>query len=424
MAAPVRHAKDMVEDDWTALAFEAQQTFSPSTPLDETDLFAGRRAQLQKVMGATAERGKHVIIFGERGVGKTSLAKLLHKLFPPTTRHIWSVREQCDPSDNFDSIWRKVFKDLWVQVQRDGQEMQRPLAELYPGAIKPDDVRRELEEFFKATEIPIIIIDELDKVQDVETRGLVANTIKYLSDYGVNVTVILVGVADDVNGLIGEHESIGRCLEQVLMPRMSMAERREVLEKILPRLGMRIDSDALAKVASLSRGLPSYVHSLGQSAALAAIGRKSLNINENDIDAAVRRVLEKSEESVQENYAKAVQSNRNDSLYREVLLACAMAETNDRGTFAPATVCGPLTAILRREKPVEIAAFQQHLQKFIMPERGQVLVRTGQERSYRYRFADPMMQPFVIMKGVEQGLVNSGALEVLSSPAQLQIPTI
>jgi DNA polymerase III delta prime subunit len=424
MPAPVKFAKDMEEEDWRALGFEVQQTFSPSAPLDETDLFAGRRVQLQKVLDATVERGKHVILFGERGVGKTSLAKLVYKLFPTTARSIWSVREQCDPSDDFDSIWRKVFKDIWVQVQRDGQEAHGRLSELYPQQIKPDDVRRELEACFKASEIPIIIIDELDKVRDATTRGLVANTIKHLSDYSVNVTVILVGVADDVNGLIGEHESIGRCLEQVLMPRMSMSERREVLEKILPRLGMRIDSDALAKVASLSRGLPSYVHSLGQSAALAAIARRSLNINENDIDAAVRRVLEKSEESVQENYARAVHSNRNDNLYREVLLACAMAETNDRGTFAPASVCAPLSAILKREKLVEIAAFQQHLQKFITDERGRILVRIGQERSYRYRFADPMMQPYVIMKGVEQGLVDSKALEVLSSPAQLQLPTL
>ena len=48
-------------------------------------------------------------------------------------------------------------------------------------------------------------------------------------------------------------------------------------------------------------------------------------------------------------------------------------------------------------------------------------MRIGHERSYRYRFADPMMQPYVIMKGVEQGLVDSRALEVLSSPAQLSL---
>jgi len=98
MPAPTRVAKDMTDDDWRALSFEAAQTFSPSTPLDETDLFAGRRAQLQKVLDATSERGKHVILFGERGVGKTSLAKLVHKLFPTTARHVFSIREQAAPA--------------------------------------------------------------------------------------------------------------------------------------------------------------------------------------------------------------------------------------------------------------------------------------------------------------------------------------
>ena len=42
---------------------------------------------------------------------------------------------------------------------------------------------------------------------------LMANTLKALSDEGVNVTVVLVGVADNINELVGEHSSIIRCVE-------------------------------------------------------------------------------------------------------------------------------------------------------------------------------------------------------------------
>ena len=56
-----------------------------------------------------------------------------------------------------------------------------------------------------------------------------------------------------------------------------------------------------------------------------------------------------------------------------------MAETNERGMFAPQAVCAPLTAILERDRLVEIAAFQQHLKKFIAEERGEILVRKGRE---------------------------------------------
>lgn len=111
-------------------------------------------------------------------------------------------------------------------------------------------------------------------------------------------------------------------------------------------------------------------------------------------------------------------SNRSDSLYKQVLLACALAETDSegRGTFAPLAVCKPLTDILHRDKPVKIDAFQQHLKKFITAERANILSRRGNERAYRFRFREPKMQPFVIMRGIEQGLVDPSAIDALSFP--------
>jgi SpoVK/Ycf46/Vps4 family AAA+-type ATPase len=411
--------------DWDALFFEATQLFTPSTPIDENDLFAGRGEQVRKMLEATMERGKHVILFGERGVGKTSLAKVFHNLFPTTLRHIFAIREQADPSDNFSSIWRKVFKDIHVRASRDGSASLVPVVDYYANEIAPDDIRRELEGLFKPNDIPVLIVDEYDKLGDRQkTNELMANTIKALSDYGVNATVILVGVADNINDLMGEHASLGRCVEQIPMPRMNITERREILKKIVPRLGMKLHDDAMWKIVHLSRGLPSYVHSLGLYSTESAIGRRSLLITETDVDAAIKRVLERSQESIKEEYARAVHSNRSDSLYKQVLLACALAETDfeGRGTFAPLAVCKPLTAILNRDKPVKIDAFQQHLKKFITPERSNVLSRRGNERSYRFRFREPMMQPFVIMRGIEQGLVDPSAIDALSFPAQPRLP--
>lgn len=412
-------------DDWNALLFEATQLFTPSTPIDENALFAGRGEQIRKMLDASMERGKHVILFGERGVGKTSLAKVFHSLFPSTLRNIFAIREQADPSDNFTSIWRKVFKDIHVRATRDGKSDLIPVSEFHGDEIAPDDVRRELEGLFKTSDIPILIIDEYDKLGDREkTNELMANTIKSLSDYGVNATVMLVGVADNINDLMGQHASLGRCVEQIPMPRMNITERKEILDKIIPRLGMKLHPDALWKIVHLSRGLPSYVHSLGLYSAESAIQRRSLLITEEDVDRAIKRVLERSQESIKDEYAKAVHSNRSDNLYKEVLLACALADTDSegRGTFAPLAVCKPLTNILQRDKPVRIDAFQQHLKKFITEERGNILMRRGHERAFRFRFREPMMQPFVIMQGIEQGLVDPSAIDVLSFPAQPKFP--
>jgi hypothetical protein len=112
------------------------------------------------------------------------VSKVFHGLFPTTIHHIFAVREQAGPSDDFTSIWRKIFKDIHVQVTRNGQSKYVPIADYYTGEIKPDDIRRELEGTFKASDIPVLIIDEYDKIGDKKkTNELMANTIKVLSDY-------------------------------------------------------------------------------------------------------------------------------------------------------------------------------------------------------------------------------------------------
>jgi hypothetical protein len=57
-------------------------------------------------------------------------------------------------------------------------------------------------------------------------------------------------------------------------------------------------------------------------------------ITESDVDAVMKRVLERSQESIKEEYSKAIHSNRSDNLYKEVLLACALADTDPEGRGA------------------------------------------------------------------------------------------
>jgi Cdc6-like AAA superfamily ATPase len=409
------------KEDWSALAYEATLLFSPSAPIDEAALFAGRQPQLRKLIEATLEKGKHAVLYGERGVGKTSLVKVFRLLFPSITNKMSLIREQCDVGDTFSSIWRKVFKDIRATVTIDGEERVITVADLYEGQITSDDVRRELAKAFASNEIPVIVIDEFDRTLP-ELRQEMASAIKDLSDDGVNVTVIMVGVADDIGDLFRGHQSIPRCIEQVPMPRMSNDEMKEIISKRLPRLGMKIVGDAMWKVVTLSRGLPSYVHLLGVNAVQSAIANRRLQITESDVDAAIKRAIDKSQESVRSSYATAVHTNRTDTLFKEVLLACALAKCDERGFFTPNAVIAPLTSIVNRT--MEIANFQNHLKKFIGEDRGQILIRRGKERAYKFRFQDPMMQPFVIMKGVEEGLIQATGLDVLSSPEQPELPIV
>ena len=45
------------KDDWKTLSYEASQIFSPSAPVDESDLFAGRSEQIERTIEVILERG-------------------------------------------------------------------------------------------------------------------------------------------------------------------------------------------------------------------------------------------------------------------------------------------------------------------------------------------------------------------------------
>jgi Cdc6-like AAA superfamily ATPase len=403
-------------DDWTALRFEAGQLFTPSTPIGVAELFSGRKKEARQLFEAIAERGRHAMVYGERGVGKTSLSQVVPLTLPKRTSRVHQLRKAADPKDNFDSIWRKVFRDIRVEsiAETDGPTY---VSDGYLNReITPDDVVRELRNF-GANDVAVIVVDEFNEVTDAATPRLMANAIKSLSDEGVNATVIIVGVADDVNQLIAGHESISRCCEEVLMPRMRQDELRDVVESRVGRLGMQIESPAKWKIVNLAAGLPTFVHALGKYSCYSAIDRRRMTIADGDVDCAIDTVLNSSQQSLKQAFEKAIKSNQPTAKFREVLTACALAKTDDSGFFTQTAVRAPLSQMLGRI--VEIGHLRPQLHELIEDRRGKIIERVGEERGFRYRFADPAMQPYVIMAGIRAGILPEEARSALSSQSDL-----
>lgn len=388
--------------------------FTPGAPIDRVALFSGRTRQLQDVLNVVQLKGQHGVIYGERGVGKTSLANIIPDALGQAGQETLCRIVNCDSADDFSSLWKKIFRQLQVVVSAGkigfsggSSEEVVSLAELVrQKSFRPDDIRQTLSAF----SLPIVIvIDELDRVQRKERlTGLLADTIKTLSDHATNTTLILVGVADSVTDLIAEHRSIERALVQIQMPRMSIAELREILAKGLSTLGMTIETDASARVCNLSAGLPHYTHLLGLYASQEAVTRQSRNVSMDCVREAIKTAVQKAQQSIMSDYMKAITSSRRETLFPEVVLACALAEKNELGFFAAADVRGPLSAVTGDS--YDIPAFARHLNEFCEERRGPILEKVGHPRRFRFRFTNPMMQPYVVMQGLAKGLLTEKTL--------------
>lgn len=410
------------EEEFRYKKIEIQEAFSPGAPVQEKDLFSGRQTQIEALENAVLQRGRHAILYGERGVGKTSLANILSLVLYKPNKTLIYVRVNADPQETFTSLWKKVFKRLSFEIIRnDSTATIKTIAEETPDRLSPDDIQLILSEFNESY-TPIIVIDEFDRVVDESTTQLMADTIKALSDYSVNATVIIVGVADLVSSLISGHESITRCLVEIKMPRMSNEELKQLIITRYTRCGLTTDQDAVWKIIYLSKGLPYFAHLLGMKVALHCLNNKKLFISHSDVDKALESTVLEVDQSIKEKYIKAISSQRGDmeTLYPAVLLACACAQTDELGRFQQSAVTSPLNKIIKG-RTYQPSTFAMHMNAFTGIDRGLILQRFGSVRNYRYRFSDPMMQPYVIIRGINEGLMTDEIAELFSTKPQMNL---
>lgn len=365
------------------------RAFTPSAPIDDLDLFAGRSAQVGDVVSAIVQKGQHVAIYGERGVGKTSLANVLADFFTaPDLPNVIVGKVNCSTEDNFKTLWQGVFRELGLAT------LATP---------SPEDIRYELA---RLDELAIIIVDELDRLEDAVALTSIADTIKAMSDHAVPATLVLVGVANSIGDLIGEHESVARALVKVHMPRMSRVELGEILRQGCAHAEIKITDDAADRITALSRGLPHFTHLLAVHAGQRAVEEDRDTITRADVFASLKTAVER--HVIEGDYVYAIHSAHQDNLYGPVLLACALAPQDQFGFFTPGAIRGPLKDVAGRY--LDIPQFARHLNQFLQPERGSVLQRTGSQRKYLYRFRDPILQTYVILNALAHDQIPEGEL--------------
>lgn len=109
---------DMADSEaQTRIALQAGRVFTPAAPVDRHALLAGRKEQLRKVVDTVVQRGRHAIIFGERGVGKTSLASVLEDTLRAPEGEVITAHVNCDSADTFQSLWLKIFGEIELHTE-------------------------------------------------------------------------------------------------------------------------------------------------------------------------------------------------------------------------------------------------------------------------------------------------------------------
>lgn len=170
----------------------------------------------------------------------------------------------------------------------------------------------------------LIVVDEFDQISD--PSGF-ASFLKALSTNVPKVKFCLVGVAQDIQHLMKEHQSSDRLFAGsiIALPSMSMGELKEIMAIAESAVGghIKFSPSASDRLATLAQGHPYMVHLVGKYAFRMAFQTSKEIIEPQDIDATVQAIAERGADPVLEGrYKKAVASSEQ----REIVLK-ALAET-------------------------------------------------------------------------------------------------
>ena len=403
-----------------------ENAFLPSREIDSAKKFAGRVEQVNRAYLALNAEGSNIAIIGNRGIGKTSLARqvlniatgdndLLKKLKLPHEGKLdyLAMYHACGKSV-------KTFPDLLERLLTTKDCLQDwiyeiPAAKKAITSIQPKldvqvaslggTIQTESESHRAVSSHPVdtvftnvvssiikaeiarngilIVIDEFDQIED--PTGF-ASFLKSLSTNVPKLKFCLVGVAQDIRNLMNEHESSDRLFAGSIinLPPMSESELIEIITIAEESIDSTITFTDGAKhaIANLAQGHPYMVHLLGKYALRRAFTSKQFSIAAKDVEETLKSIAQSEADPVLEGrYKKAVAS----SAQRERVLKALAASEKPDGEV-PTAEAYKLAIDAGVDNP------SQYVGQLVTTEYGAEIVRV---RERYYRFRDSLFRAYV-----------------------------
>src|SRR5687767_216218 len=140
----------------------SSQAFRPAAPIDRQSLFSGRTRQLGDLFGVADQAGQHAVVYGERGVGKTSLVSVAAEVLGAAG--VLTARTTCDRSDDYESVWKKALGEVQFTVTKPGvgfagetRDVRVAASSLLADDATPHDVRRGLQAIAGGRRVAIFV---------------------------------------------------------------------------------------------------------------------------------------------------------------------------------------------------------------------------------------------------------------------------
>lgn len=334
---------------------QPNDVFTPGKlPIRPTNVYAVR-GEAEALFLKTLRRAMIPVVFGEYGVGKTSMARyalrdkdssnLLVNIESVADKSLNDVFARCleklgysvktkkiggasSSSSHEQSAQAGVSAGGWINAliasKRTTNSGSTEQTEEQFSVTSPTDSK--LIEICEAAGV-VLLIDELHRA----TTEFTVDLSKFLKSYGNanchNFKIVLLGTSSDASRLVASDPGIDRLIQEVHLKSMTTSESQFVVTKGMADLAITVDPQAIDRIVRTSVGSPSILQYLSLEVAEAAFARNPRKASIPDVQTALKAFVETKEARLYKSYVAAIESV-GELRYRKQILR-AMAECED-----------------------------------------------------------------------------------------------
>lgn len=397
-------------------AEQMHRVLSPSNAIQTVELLHGRSKQLEDIRQALYSPGRQVFIYGDRGVGKTSLAQTA--AYQRQSSDGFPIAVSCSAGSTCFDLVKDIAQEAFpIDPRTKKVTTQKSFQFAFKGIGKVAKNSKEQESFRLPTTLneaiqildfvsknhskqPCAIIDEFDQITNADEQKMFANLVKQIADKKLTLSIIFCGIGASLDDLFSSHLSAHRYFHTTKLERLPYDHRLEIVDQAARHLSIDTDETTRWRIAMISDGFPHYVHLVTEKLFWRVYRAQNGGLVSGDLfEGALHDAVEGLEAEIKKPYEKATKKYTNDC--EPILWAAADGDDLQRPSR---DVWQSYLRIMKdlNAKPLEKAKFNAQMNNLKKDAYGTILRAT---RAGWYEYTEKVVRGYARLKALQSGIL-------------------